>query len=159
MFENEKKSIPRDMLCIADSLWKSGEDSRSGDQFYSSIGWNMVAHNKYKFEYVDKKINCKPEENLFYSCADGQCVNYACNIERYRNCVCGEACRSKRFAGNAFKHVTVFNVNSKWLGLKSNEQPVSKEEFINEHVGLAMSIDKLLALFNDDGSERMACTM
>ena len=62
---------------------------------------------------------------------------------------------NKGIARNEVKHATAFDANFKRLGLKSNEQLALKYEFINERMGLAMPADKLLAFFNEDGSERM----
>ena len=53
----------------------------------------------------------------------------------------------------------VLNEKDRGLGLKSNEQHMRKDDYVNEHLGLAIRTNKLNKLLNDYRNEEILCIM
>ena len=147
------------MHCASESTWKKGEENMSTNPFYSSIEWNIVECKKESFKFVNATCNYKLPDDSCSTCVDESCVNRSSFIEWKYDCNCAEACGNKKITRKQVKAVTVFNTKEKRLRLKYNEQFIRKDYYVNEHVGLHISKDKLPALFNECRNERMLHVM
>ena len=57
--------MPKEVFHTPESMWKSDEESTSGEPFYSSIDWKMFTHNYFKFDGRDTMCYFEILDDLF----------------------------------------------------------------------------------------------
>ena len=114
---------------MSESIWKNGKDIIRSNGFYSSVDWDILSRkrdkSKMKLNMNAKKshVLIKTHVTMCYGMLNVRTIAFF-----------PRRVMQKRVTKKQVKNIMVLNDEDKVLGLKSNEQHMRKDDFVNEHV-------------------------
>ena len=179
-FTVEKRTIdlPSDVEHMDEVEWRGDESGATLDGSSNTAGGggnnnnesssNLLSHisqisqleraPRPKFKRPEPCF-CEPDiDTESKCCVDETCALYACQEECGTSCPGGPLCGNKRIQRKDWKRLSVFDAGLKGRGLMVQE-PVRKNEFIIEYVGVAVKRQYLDGLFARYKHERMLYIM